>query len=80
MNALHKQFKKMLQGGMKHRTFIADLAKRRAALDRIANNSGIYEHPYNDITAEMNEAFNNKPEWSLIEFFLLSYPDETAIM
>lgn len=78
MNALRKRFEQMLQGNMKHWAFLTDLTQRRAAVDRVAKNSGIYKHLYGDITAEMNKILNRIPEWSLIELFPLTYPDESS--
>ena len=80
MNALHKRFEQMIKGGTKHRSFMADLTERRAALDHAAKNSGIYEHLYDDITEEMNKVLNLKPEWSLSTLFPLTYPQETSLM
>ncbi len=77
MNALRKQFEQMLQGDMKHRKLMVDLSERKAAIDRVAKNSGIYEYLYNDFTAEMTKYANHKPKWSLAELFPLTYPDET---
>ena len=79
MNGLRKQFDNMVQGGMKHRVFMADLTKRRAAVDRVAKNSNIYEFLYDDITAEMNKSLDRKAEWSLPGLFPLIYPIETAV-
>ncbi|MGY3214766.1 DUF4365 domain-containing protein [Mucilaginibacter sp. HD30] len=80
MNALRKRYDKMLRGDVKHRKLFADLAQRRAAIDHVARNSGIYEHLYGDITIEMNEILNRKPEWSLHELLPLTYPNESSEM
>jgi nuclear transport factor 2 (NTF2) superfamily protein len=77
MNALRRRFEQMQQGNMKHRIFLNDLSQRRASVDHVAKNSGIYEHLYGDINEEVNKHLNRKPEWSLTELFPLTYPDET---
>jgi len=77
INALRSTYEQMLQGDIKHRKFMTDLTQRRAAIDRIAKNSGIYEHLYDDIDEEMNKGLNRKPKWSIIELFPLNYPEET---
>jgi len=76
MNALRPTYEQMLQGDIKHRKFMTDLTQRRAAVDRVAKNSGIYEHLYNDIDEEMNRVLNRRPKWSISELFPLSYPEE----
>ncbi|OKS88102.1 DUF4365 domain-containing protein [Mucilaginibacter polytrichastri] len=76
MNALRRTYEQLLQGDIKHRKFMADLTERRAMVDRIAKNSGIYEHLYKDIDEEMNRVLKRQPEWSLTELFPLSYPGE----
>ncbi len=80
MNALRKRYEQMLKGGMKHRTFVADLAQRKAAIDCMVKNSDIYEHLYSDITTEMIKHLDRKPEWSLTELLTLTYPGETSVM
>jgi hypothetical protein len=76
MNALRPTYEQMLQGDIKHRKFMTDLTQRRAAVDRVAKTSGIYEHLYNDIDEEMNRVLNRRPKWSIIELFTLNYPEE----
>lgn len=75
MNVLRGQFEQMIQGKTKHRTFMTDLVKRRSAMDRVAKNSGIYEHLYCNITEEMNKHLGRTPQWSLTGLFPLTYPE-----
>lgn len=76
MNALRPTYEEMLQGDIKHRKFMADLTQRRAAIDQIAKNSGIYEHLYCDIDEEMHRTLNRRPKWSITQLFPLNYPEE----
>lgn len=76
MNALLPTYEQLLQGDIKHRKFMVDLTQRRSAVDRVAKNSGVYEHLYNDIDEEMNRLLNRMPKWSLTELFPLNYPEE----
>jgi hypothetical protein len=74
LNILRKSFEQMRQGDMRHHKFMIDLAQRRAAVDRVAMNSGITEHLYCDVSAEMNEVLKRKPKWTLTEMLPLPYP------
>jgi hypothetical protein len=78
LNALRNSLNEMQQGNMRHQKFMIDLAQQRATLDRIAINSGITEHLYCDVDAEMNAALNRKPKWSLTGLFPLYYPEDKA--
>ncbi|RKR82148.1 uncharacterized protein DUF4365 [Mucilaginibacter gracilis] len=81
LNALRKRLDQLLQGQMKHRTFLSDLAQRKAGIDRVARDSGIYEQLYCDLNEEMNSRLNRKPEWSITELLPLTYPaDDTSVI
>lgn len=75
LNALQTQFDSMLSGEMRHRQFLKEIAKRKAAIDKVAKNSGFLEILYSDFTPEMNAISKRAPEWSLRELFPFYYPD-----
>lgn len=80
LNALRGSLKQMLQGQMKHRTFLSDLAERRASVDQVTKTSGLYAHLYEDMNEKVNQLSKRFPKWSLNELFPLTYPEAQAVV